>query len=172
MIRRGFLVGAAATLAGCADAIEDSAIDVNGGGENNEAGPALSGDISRVEWANDRTRLEVYFEAEHDAEAVWFSHSADSNILYITDAPRFEGPIELPLLDALACDDANYPSLTFEVTAAEGRPIPGVTPDTTGEAEISLPEGYFDRLSESEYYEGDEAEAYCMSIEEGYHPDT
>jgi len=174
--RRQFITGIAAMstvgIAGCADSVEDSPIDMNGGKDDNEVEPSVSGDISRVEWANNRTWLEVYFEAEHNAEAVWFTHSADSTILYITDAPRFEGPIELPVLDAIACDDADYPSLTFEVTAAEGRPIPGFTPDTTGEAEISLPEGYIDRLSESEYYEGDEAEAYCMAIEEGHHPDS
>ena len=159
-------------LAGCTAALEDTPIDVTGGDGDNESGAMVSGDITRVEWANDQTWLEVYFEAEHDTEAVWFTHSADSTILYITDAPRFEGPIEIPLLDAIACDDADYPSLTFEVTAAEGRPLPGFAPDTTGEAEVSLPEGYFDRLPESEYYEGDEAEAYCMAIEEGYHPET
>jgi hypothetical protein len=160
---------AAVTLGGCTEAIDGTPIDISDGEGNEKL--AVSGDISRVEWIDDQKWLEIYFNGEHDTEAVWLTHSADSNILYITDAPRFEGPIEIPLLDSIACDDANYPSATFEITAAEGRPLPGFTPETTGEAEIPLPDGYLDRLSESEYYEGDEAEAYCMAIEQGSHPD-
>jgi len=164
MYRRETLVALPAfALAGCTEAISQN---------GSEESSTVSGDISRVEWTNDRKWLEVYFDDEHDSDAIWFTHSADSTILYINDAPRFEGPIEIPILDIIACDDANYPSTSFELTAAEGRPLPGHTPDSTGEAQISLPEGYLDRLPESEYYEGDEAEAYCMAIEEGHHPDT
>lgn len=146
-------------LAGCTEAIEETPIDIPLGEEENVVPPEVSGEISRVEWINDRTWLEVYLNAEHDTEAIWLTHTTDSTILYITDAPRSEGPIEIPILSAIACDDADYPSTTFEITAAEGRPASGYTPETTGEAEVPLPDGYFDRLSE-----GDESN--CMTVEE------
>lgn len=161
-----------AAFAGCTETIENIPTDLSDNSGENGDRSTVSGDITRLEWSDDETWLEVYFDPEHNTDALWLTHSADSTILYITGAPRFEGPVDVPLLDSIACDDADYPSATFEITAADGRPLPGYSPETTGEAEIPLPDGYLNRLPESEYYEGEEARATCMAIEEGYHPDT
>lgn len=133
-----------------------------------DSGASISGDISNLEWTDDQTWLELYFEADHNTEYFWLTHAADSTIIYASQAPRFEGPVSVPILDALACDNADYPSSTFEITAAKGRPMLSHEPETTGKAELDLPEDYLNRLTESEYY-GDDIR--CDAIREGYHPD-
>ena len=164
MRRRALLTAAPiSALTGCA------AVDQIKNATNN-TGVTTSGDINQIEWIDDGTRISIYFAEENTSEEVWLTHAVDTQIIYSRGAPRFDGPVSIPILDALACDNADYPSLEFELTAATGRPILGTQPETTGGAEFKLPDSYFERLSESKYndYEGQQKEIRCDALRQGY----
>lgn len=170
-MRRRQLIGVAAAtaLAGCstldpaAELVRDAQEQLD---ELSSDGP--DGVIERIETIENEQRLVVTFQEEHESDFLALVHETDDEtILWRDSAPRFAGPIEVPFMKAVSCDDADYPTTTFELVAGTGTTSLGLVEEVTARQPIEVDDRWLDRAAELEM---DQAE--CMALQEGYEVDT
>lgn len=111
---------------------------------------SLNGDLDRMEWSENEATLTVWFEEEHGSDFLALIHGADEKtVLWKNDAPRFDGPLTVPMLDAIACDaPANYPSSTFELVAGIGTTTLGMVQEITARQPVDVSDSWLKRAEE------------------------
>jgi len=114
-----------------------------------------------MEWSEDEATLTVWFEEEHDSDFLALIHEADEEtVLWNTDAPRFDGPVEIPMLNAVACDaPADYPSETFELVAGVGTTMLGMIQEITARQPVDVSESWLQRAQNR-----DPSRSTCMRL--------
>lgn len=81
--------------------------------------------FDRIEWINLNV-LRIYFEPDHGMDGFGIKHSFDENDdlddnLLLCEAPRFEGPVDYPLIDVIKSSSVKYPNRTFDLIAYDGQ---------------------------------------------------
>lgn len=109
------------TLSGCIGVTSDESEEGSTSGK--EFGFESPG-FDRIEWVN-LDVLSIYFESDHDMDGFGIFHSHD-NFEHLDDAfvlcepPRFEGPINFPLIDRISGSSVVYPNREFALVAYDG----------------------------------------------------
>lgn len=149
--RRGFAgLSVSAALAGCTDQLNE----ITGG---------LGGGVIRsTEW-KDGGVLEVTYADEHDAEFIALVHEFDdSMVLWADDAPRFAGPIEVPIYTAIACDDSEYPTNTFELVTGIGTTSFGLVEEILEREELEVSD---QRLDEAQAQSPEQVDCFSIGMQ-------
>lgn len=122
-----------------------------------EAGSqSLDGDLDRMEWNGDETVLTVWFEEQHESDFLALVHEYDEEtVIWHADAPRFAGPLKIPMLKAVACDDTEYPTRTFELVAGIGTLAFGLVEENTARQTFDVKQGWLDRAAGLELERGE-----------------
>lgn len=157
MNRRGFLTAISiAGLAGCSsvqDSIKSIQVPDGGGDAGSLSGKQFgfgSPGFDRIEWIN-LNQLRIYFKEDHSMDGFGIKHAYDEtddldNFLILCEAPRFEGPVDYPLIDEIKSSDVTYPTREFDLVAQDGQFSNcgdqfqfNVVEDTLGTASFTIP---------------------------------
>lgn len=132
---------------------------------DNRLGEFESGPIREVEWGEDESELVVTFAEEHEADFIAVVHEYDDEtVIYSGDAPRFDGPVRIPLLAAVSCDGAQYPTNTFELVVGKGTMMLGMVEEILEREQWEVSEEWLQRAAE---YETEYGECYSLGAGEG-----
>ena len=142
MERRAFLVGATLGLSGCASTLDRLSIGV----------------ITGWEWQNNQKILSVTLTEGHDADRIAITRDEKTETsIWWAEAPPGPGPVEIPLMKVVRCDDREYQTTAFRV-------IPFRTgPDAAAieELQITVSETWFDRVEKDKFESAAVAEHEC-----------
>ena len=142
MDRRTFLVGAALSLGGCASTLDSLSVGV----------------ITDWEWRNNQEILSITLSENHDADRLAITREEDAETsIWWDETPPGSGPVEIPLMKVVRCDQREYTTSTFRV-------IPFRTGDDAAaieELQVTVSEAWFERVEAYEFDSEATAEREC-----------
>lgn len=142
MERRTFLVGAALGLGGCSSALDGLSVGV----------------ITDWEWKDNQEMLSVTLAEDHDTDRLAITREEDAETsIWWGKTPSGSGPVEIPLMKVVRCDEREYTTSTFRV-------IPFRTgPDAAAieELQVTVSETWFERVEAYEFESEAVAEREC-----------